>query len=141
MKKTSIILIFATAIIFSGCCKALILQESINKVKFEGYTLSEVDSIYVLPYNPLQPVNPKDYSANLETTQSLETKLKRSLTAFSSIQIILKDTSKKYIVQVTKQHTEQINNGNKSCRGSNTLIDSFTINNQVFWEKIIVLKK
>jgi hypothetical protein len=114
-------------IIISSCCKVKIEFESINKISFVNFSISEVETFYVLPIIKDSVINFSDYYLFQETTANLSTTLtKRSLGPFSQIEIVLKDTSKRFLIDSIISHTEKLGKGR--CAGSITKIDGYRIN-------------
>jgi hypothetical protein len=114
-------------IIISSCCKAKIEFESIKKISFVNFSISEVDTFYVLPIVKDSVINFSDYYLFQEITANLSTTLtKMSLDPFSQIEIVLKDTSKRYLTDRVVSHTEKLGTGR--CAGSITKIDGYKIN-------------
>ena len=114
-------------IIISSCYKAKIEFESIKKISFVNFSISEVDTFYVLPIIKDSIINFSEYYLFQEITANLSTTLtKRSLDPFSQIEIVLKDTSKRFLIDRIFTHTEKLGKGR--CAGSITKIDGYRIN-------------
>lgn len=114
-------------LIISSCCKIQIENETIKKISFVNFSINEVDIFYVLPVFKDSIINFSDYTTYQETTTSLETNLtKNSLEPYSSIEIVLKDTSKRYKIDAVYSHTEDLGKGR--CAGHITKIDGYSIN-------------
>jgi hypothetical protein len=114
-------------IIVASCCKVKIEFESIKKISFVNCFISEVDTFYVLPIIKDSVINFSEYYLFRETTTNLSTTLiKNSLKPFSQIEIVLKDTSKRYLIDSVVSHTEKLGTGR--CAGSITKIDGYKIN-------------
>ena len=111
----------------SSCCKVKIEFESIKKISFVNFSISEVDTFYVLPFMKDSVINFSDYYLFQEITANLSTTLtKRSVGPFSQIEIVLKDTSKRFIIDSIFSHPEKLGEGR--CAGSITKIDGYKIN-------------
>lgn len=124
MKK---LLTIFTVLIISSCCKIKVENESIKKISFVNFSIQEVDTFYVLPVYKDSSINFADYNLFRETTSGLETNLtKNSLEPFSPLEIVLKDTTKRYLVDNIIYHTEDLGKGR--CAGSITKIDGYSIN-------------
>jgi hypothetical protein len=118
---------FIAVLMISSCCKVKIEFESIKKISFVNFSISEVDTFYVLPIIKDSVINFSDYYLFQETTTNLSTTLiKNSLKPFSQIEIVLKDTSKRFIIDSIFSHTEKLGEGR--CAGSITKIDGYKIN-------------
>jgi len=114
-------------LIISSCCKVKIEFESIKKISFVNFSISEVDTFYILPIIKDSVINFSDYYLFQEITANLSTTLtKRSVGPFSQIEIVLKDTSKRYLIDSVISHTEKLGKGR--CAGSITKIDGYRIN-------------
>lgn len=132
-----LLVLFATML---GCCKVAFLVEDIDKIQFKNFTINEIDTFYVLPVYKDSVISFSDYHLYQETTlNSSATLKKRGLDPWSAIQIVLKDTSIKYEVSVTKTHTEKLGKGR--CAGQETKIDSIQVNNQVLGGNQLIITK
>ena len=70
-------------IIVASCCKVKIEFESIKKISFVNFFISEVDTFYVLPIIKDSVINFSEYYLIRETTTNLSTTLiKNSLNHF-----------------------------------------------------------
>jgi hypothetical protein len=78
-------------IIVASCCKVKIEFESIKKISFVNFFISEVDTFYVLPIIKDSVINFSEYYLFRETTTNLSTTLtKKGIGPFSETQIVLK---------------------------------------------------
>jgi hypothetical protein len=120
-------LIIILSIIVTSCCKVQTNFIGIKYVKFSNFQLSDVDTFFALPHyaDSILPWNA--YQQYQETTSSLEVILKTNkLTHFQPIEIVLKDTSKRFVIVSTK--SLNVAETKKRCSPVNVFILEFSVN-------------
>lgn len=111
----------------SSCCKIQTNFVPIKELSFEAFTLSEVDTFYVLPYKIDKPLHWNEYAGYRQTTERMTTTLKGLQLKHSlPIEIVLKDTSKRFIVQDTK--SASLREGKGRCAPMTIRIEAFEVN-------------
>ena len=137
MKISSCLFLLLT---LGSCCKVQMIFESVNAVQFVNYTIPEIDTFYAIPDWYKAPYTDSVLDACKETTLSLNaTSSKTSLSTNASLTILLKDKIKQYQVEVGHSHNEKMGSGR--CAGSNTVIDSISVNGINKSGKIIEILK
>jgi hypothetical protein len=139
-RMQKLILGLAILVFISSCCKVEVNMREIRNVQFSNFLISEIDTFYSLPvYNDsILPFSA--YSQYLETTQSLNCQLQKNLLGpFSNLEIVLKDTSKRYRISDIIIKSERL--GNKRCSPEEISIDSFKVNGVYQNEQAIKIVK
>jgi hypothetical protein len=120
-------LIIMLSIIVASCCKVQSNFLGIKSIKFSNFQLSEVDTFYALPHYADSVLPWSAYGQYKETTSSLDTMLMTNeLTHFQPIEIVLKDTSKRFVIVSTK--SLNVSETKKRCSPVNVSILEFSVN-------------
>lgn len=139
MARTFLILSFMLTLLGS-CCKIQTNFIAIQQVKFTNFTLSEIDTFYALPYFADSTLLWSSYSGYRETSSSLTTTLQQNKLIYTSpIEIVLKDTSKRFIIQATKSISKKENG--KRCSPVSLFIAEFEVNGSKQTGDTIEIKK
>jgi len=126
MKQYFYLIIIISSIV-TGCCKIQSNFIGIKNIKFSNFQLSEVDTFYALPHYADSVLPWSAYGQYKETNASLNTLLMTNeLTHFQPIEIVLKDTSKRFVVTSTK--SLNVPESKKLCSPVNVYILEFTVN-------------
>ena len=114
----------------SSCCKVESNFIAISRVYFKSFILSEVDTFYALPHIVDSVLPWSEYTQYQETAQDLHILLTTNeLRPFNSIEIVLKDTSKRYVVSVVKTQVQVLGPGR--CSPADISIVQFTVNDSI----------
>lgn len=115
---------------FNSCCKIQTNFIEINQVYFVNFSISEIDTFYALPYRVDSTIPWMAYQDYRETTQSQRASLNTIKLRYTMpIEIVLKDTSKRYIISSTKSVSKKENN--TRCAPVSIHITEFEVNGLV----------
>lgn len=115
------------AFLFGSCCKIQTNFIGIDQVKFINFSISEIDTFYTLPYFADSSLSWSSYPEYRETSSSLSTTLQKNKLIYTRpIEIVLKDTNKRFIIQATKSISKKDNG--KRCSPVSLLITEFEVN-------------
>lgn len=125
--KKYLFLILVLSTIVTSCCKVQSNFIGIKNIKFSNFQLSEVDTFFALPHYSDSVLPWSAYEQYRETTSSLEALMKTNeLTHFQPIEIVLKDTSKRFVIVSTK--SLNVSETKKRCSPVNVYILEFSVN-------------
>jgi hypothetical protein len=133
-------LILVLSSILTSCCKVQSNFIGIKNIKFSNFQLSEVDTFYALPHYADSVLPWSAYGQYRETTSSLDTLLMTNeLTHFQPIEIVLKDTSKRFVIVSTK--SLNVAETKKRCSPVNIFILEFSVNGAMQTGDTIIIAK